>query len=327
MNIGTYNTEEEGHEQLDFALSEGVNFIDTAEMYPVPPTPELQGKTEAYIGNWIEKRGKRDDFILASKVIGRGREMRTRMSPSKLSREQILAAVNGSLERLKTDYLDLYQVHFPDRATNIWGKRGFEAIEDAEDVVDIAETLETLDEIVKAGKVRYVGVSNETPWGVSRYLNLAEKNDWPRIATIQNQYSLLNRTFEVGLSEFSMREGVELLAYSPLNKSVLAGKYLGGVIPEGSRFAYSKRDFDRYNPEHAQPAIEKYKALAEANGMSLVELSLAFVNSRSFLASNIIGATTIEQLKEDIGSIDVTLSEDVMAAIAEIYLEHPDPTC
>jgi len=329
MNMGTYNTEAEGHEQLDYALSEGVNFVDTAEMYPVPPTPEKQGDTETYIGNWIEKRGKRDDFYLASKVAGRGREMKTRKGPSNLSRGHILEAIDGSLERLKTDYLDLYQVHFPDRATNTntWGKRGFTEISDVEDVVQIEETLEALNEVVKAGKVRHIGVSNETPWGLHRYLHLAEKNDWTRIVTIQNQYSILNRTFEIGHSEFAFRDGVELLAYSPLNKSVLSGKYLGGVIPKGSRFDFSLRDFDRYNPKHAEPVIEKYAALAKENDMSLVELSLGFVNSRPFLASNIIGATNLVQLKEDIGSINVELSEDVLKAIADIYLVNPDPTC
>jgi aryl-alcohol dehydrogenase-like predicted oxidoreductase len=328
MNMGTYNTEAEGHEQLDYALSEGVNFIDTAEYYPIPPTLEKQGDTETYIGNWIKKREKRDDFYLTSKVSsGVDREMRTRKSSGSLNRQEIRDAIDGSLERLKTDYIDLYQVHFPNRDTNIMGRRGVGEINDSQGIASIEETLETLNEIVKAGKVRYIGVSNETPWGLYRYLHLAEKNNWARIVTIQNQYSILNRTFEIGLSEFALREGVELLAYSPLNKSVLSGKYIGGVIPEGSRFAYSLRDFDRYNPEHAQVAIEKYASLAKENNMSLVELSLAFVNSRPFLASNIIGATNLEQLKEDIGSINITLGADVMSAIADIYRENPDPTC
>lgn len=325
MNWGTFNTEVEAHEQLDYALSRGVNFIDTAEMYPVPPEPRLQGTTETWIGNWIGKRGKRDDFYLASKVSGRGREMGTRPGPSKLSREQILTAIDGSLTRLKTDYLDLYQVHFPDRATNIWGKRGFEAIEDAADVVLIEETLDALNELVVAGKVRHIGVSNETPWGVSEYVRLAREKGWARIVTIQNQYSLLNRTYEVGLSEFALREGVELLAYSPLSKSVLSGKYIGGVIPPDSRFAYSMRDFDRYNPDNAQPAIEAYCTLAKEQGMTPATLALAFVNSRSFLAANIIGAKTMSQLEEDINSIEVQLSNDVFEAVANIYKTMPDP--
>jgi len=325
MNWGTFNTEAEAHEQLDYALSHGVNFIDTAEMYPVPPDPKLQGTTETWIGNWIEKRGKRDDFYLASKVSGRGREMGTRPGPSKLSREQILTAIDGTLARLKTDYLDLYQVHFPDRATNCFGKRGFEMIEDVADVVSIEETLGTLDELVRVGKVRYIGVSNETPWGVSEYLRLAHEKGWARIITTQNQYSLLNRTYEVGLSEFALRAGVELLAYSPLSKSVLSGKYIGGVIPPDSRFAYSMRDFDRYNPEHAQPAIEAYCKLAKDNDMTPASLALAFVNSRPFLAANIIGAKTMQQLDEDISSIEIQLSEDILTAITQIYKTMPDP--
>lgn len=325
--MGTFNTEEEGHEQLDYALAEGVNFIDTAEYYPIPPEIDKQGNTEIYIGNWIEKRGKRDDFYLTSKVQGDGRPLKTRTGPARLNKKQVLEAIDGSLLRLKTDYVDLYQIHIPDRDSNFMGKRGVESINDGEEGAPIEETLEALNEIVKAGKARYIGVSNESAWGVHRYLELAKEHGWPRIVTIQNQYSLLNRTFEIGLSEFALREGVELLAYSPLNKSVLSGKYLGGVIPENSRFGYSMRDYERYNPEHAQPVIEKYKALAEANDMTLVELSLAFVNSRPFLASNIIGATNLEQLKEDIGSIDIELSDDVMEEIKKIYTEHPDPTC
>lgn len=327
MNWGTFNTEPQAHEQLDYALSRGVNFIDTAEMYPVPPDSKLQGTTENWIGNWIEKRAKRDDFYLASKVTGRGREMGTRPGPSKLSREQILTAIDGTLARLKTDYLDLYQVHFPDRAANCFGRRGFEIVADAADVVSIEETLGTLNELVVAGKVRHIGVSNETPWGVAEYLRLAREKGWARIVTIQNQYSLLNRTYEIGLSEFALREGVELLAYSPLSKSVLSGKYLGGVIPPDSRFAYSMRDFDRYNPEHAQPAIEAYCNLAKESGMTPATLALAFINSRPFLAANIIGAKTMAQLDEDISSIDVTLSDDILTEIANIYRAMPDPHC
>lgn len=325
MNWGQFNTKEEAHEQLDYALAHEVNFIDTAEMYPVPPDPKLQGTTETWIGEWIEKRGKRDDFILASKVSGRGREMGTRQGPTKLSREQILTAIDGTLSRLKTDYLDLYQVHFPDRKANTFGIRGFEEINDAEDVVTIEETLETLTELVKVGKVRYVGISNETPWGVYEYLRLHREKGLARIVTIQNQYSLLNRTFEIGLSEFALREGLELLAYSPLSKGVLSGKYLGGVIPEGSRFAYAKRDIERYNPEHAQPAIQAYAVLAKKYDLTLATMSLAFVNSRKFLAANIIGARTMEQLEENINSINVELPAELLAEIDHIYQTMPDP--
>lgn len=325
--MGTYNTEEEGHEQLDYALAEGVNFIDTAEFYPIPPDLETQGTTETWIGNWINKRGKRDDFYLASKIMGAGRPMRTRESNGTYTRKEIMDAIDGSLTRLQTDYLDLYQVHFPDRDMNCNGKRGVETISDPEHAASIEETLGALDELVKAGKVRYIGVSNESPWGVAEYLRLSREKGWARIATIQNQYDLTNRTFEIGLSEFSLREGVELLAYSPLGKSVLTGKYRGGVIPKGSRFDYSLRDFDRYNPEHAQPAIEAYCKLAEDNGMHPAELALAFVNTRPFLASTIIGATTMEQLKMDINSVNIELSDDILEEIKGIYTRMPDPCC
>ena len=330
MNMGQQNSEAEAHEQLDYALAHEVNFIDTAEMYPVPSEPDksTQGITETYIGNWITKRGKRDDFYLTSKVIGSGvggRGVITRPGPFGPTAEQMVRAVDDSLMRLQTDYIDLYQIHFPSRPVNCFGQRGIEDIDDAEDVVSIAETVRGLDALVKAGKVRYVGVSNENAWGVHEYLRVAEEENLARIVTIQNQYSLLNRTFEIGLSEFALREGVELLAYSPLSTGVLSGKYLDGALPEGARHTLFERTRARYVTDSVNTAVHAYNELAKLHDLSLSQMALAFVNSRKFVASNIIGATTMEQLKENIGSIDIELSDEVRARIADIYREMPDP--
>jgi aryl-alcohol dehydrogenase-like predicted oxidoreductase len=325
MNWGTFNTEEEAHEQLDFAVSQDVNFFDTAEMYPVPPVPEKQGTTERYIGTWLKKRGKRDDLIIASKAAS-SNIIRTRSlaedGKTHYDRKNLLAAIDGTLERLGTDYVDIYQIHWPERETNFFGVRGFEKL--GREGTPIEETLEALAEIVKSGKVRYIGVSNETPWGLNEYLRLSREKGLPRVVTIQNQYSLLNRTFEIGLSEICLREGVGLLAYSPLSKGSLTGKYLAG-IPEGSRFAFSTRDMDRYNPPQAQEAIRKYADLAKKNGMEPSQLALAWVNSRPFVTANIIGTRSLEQSKTDIGSAHITLSQDMLDEIKKIYTEHPDP--
>lgn len=323
MNIGQQNTEAEGHEQLDYSLSKDVNFIDTAEMYPVPPDPTLQGITETFIGNWFRKSERRNDVVLATKA-SYGPAISTRDNGFSFGKKSLEDALAGSLDRLGVDHIDLYQIHRPARETNFFGPRGYTGDENPDDG-GIEETLETLGEFIKAGKVRYIGVSNETPWGVSEYLRLAREKNLPRIVTIQNQYSLLNRTYEVGLSEFAMREDVELLAYSPLSKGVLSGKYLDGVRPEGARFTLWDRDKERYNPEHVQPVIKAYKALAEKHGLSLATMSLAFVNSRKFLGANIIGARTMEQLQEDIDSIDVTLSDEILEEIAQLYFTMPDP--
>jgi aryl-alcohol dehydrogenase-like predicted oxidoreductase len=236
----------------------------------------------------------------------------------------VIGAIEGSLERLQVEHIDLYQIHRPARKANFHGPRGYTGYEDPDDG-SIEETLETLTELVKEGKVRYIGVSNETPWGVAEYLRLSREKGLERIVTNQTQYSLLNRTFEIGLSEFAMREKVELLAYSPLSKGSLTGKYLGGVVPPDSRFAFSTRDMDRYNPEQAQPAIEAYVELAKRYGLDPAQMALAFVNSRPFLAANIIGARTAEQLETDIASIDLKLSDEVLEGIHDIYTRMPDP--
>ena len=325
MTWGQQNTEEEAHEQLDYAVDErGLYFIDTAEMYPVPPDPALQGLTETYIGNWIEKRGKRDDLIIASKVTPADL-IRTREIGDKprLDAKSIREALEGSLARLKTDYIDLYQIHWPVRTTNFFGKRGY--THDAnEDATSIEETLTVLGELVKEGKIRHIGVSNETPWGVSEYLRLAKEKGLPRLATIQNQYSLVNRQFEVGLAEFSMREQVGLLPYSVLSMGVLTGKYLDGAKPEGARFTLFERNGERYNPPEAQEVIRKYIELAKKHGMDVAQMAIAFATSREFTNSTIIGARTMEQLKVCIDAGEMTLSDELLEEIEAIHRECPD---
>lgn len=327
MNWGTFNTEAEAYEQLDYAVAHGVNFLDTAEMYPIPPSREKQGLTETYLGNWMKARGNRARLVVASKVSSRNQAgmMATRDSSGGLTIQNIAEAIDGTLARLQTDFVDLYQVHVPDRKANYFGVRGYEDVM-GEGGATIEETLDGLSAIVKAGKVRYVGISNETAWGLGEYLRLAREKGLPRVATIQNQYSLINRTFEIGLSEMCLKENVGLLPYSPLSKGVLTGKYLGGVIPENSRFGYALRDIDRYNPPHAQPAIQKYADLATSIGLSPAELALAWVNMRPFVTSNIIGTRSLEQIKTDVATAEITLTQDVLEEISKIYTEHPDPT-
>lgn len=325
MNWGEQNTEADAHAQLDYAISQGINFIDTAEIYPIPPNKESQGRTETYIGTWLKKRGKRDDLIIASKVGGRGDLTYIRNGETPIfDRKNIRYAIEGSLKRLQTDYLDLYQLHWPDRQTNYFGKRGY--VHPQKDTsVPIEETLEVLQELVKEGKVRHIGLSNETAWGVMEFLRLSKEKNLPRIQSIQNPYSLIMREFETALAEICIKEQVSLLVYSPLSMGVLSGKYLGGVHPKGSRFDYSSRNEMRYNPPHAQEPIRKYVELAKKHGLDPAQMALAFVNSRPFVTSNIIGATSMEQLKSDIGSIDVKLSDEVLREIEALHTIHPNP--
>lgn len=327
MTWGQQNTEAEAHEQLNYAVDErGIKFIDTAEIYPVPPTGELQGTTERFIGTWLKNRSDREDLYIASKVAP-AQFITTRAvgDVPKLDKKSLHDAIDGTLERLQTDYVDLYQIHWPERQTNFFGARAYE--HNAEDAsTPIRETLEALDELVKAGKVRQIGVSNETPWGVNEYLRLAREENLPRIATIQNQYSLTNRTFEIGLSEIAIKENVGLLAYSSLNMGVLTGKYLGGAQPAGARFTIQQRNSARYNPEHAQEAVFKYVELAKKYDMSPAELALAFVAAQQFTTSVIIGATSLEQLKTCIDAGELELSSELLADIQKIYEVHPDPT-
>ncbi|WP_164064093.1 NADP(H)-dependent aldo-keto reductase [Serratia marcescens] len=324
MTFGEQNSEADAHAQLDYALAAGVNLIDTAELYPVPPRPETQGLTESYIGSWIKARGNREKIVLASKVSGPVRGTDSSIRPQQvLDRKNIRAALDTSLKRLNTDYLDLYQLHWPQRATNCFGKLNYQYTDDKA-TVTLLETLEALTEQVRAGKIRYIGVSNETPWGVMRYLQLAEKHELPRIVSIQNPYSLLNRSFEIGLAEISQHEGVELLAYSSLAFGTLSGKYLNGAKPAGARNTLFTR-FNRYSGQQTQRAIAEYVALAKKHGLDPSQMALAFVRQQPFVASTLLGATSVEQLKINLDSLDVILNEDVLQALEEIHTRFTIP--
>ncbi|MEQ8347430.1 MAG: NADP(H)-dependent aldo-keto reductase [Sneathiellaceae bacterium] len=328
MTWGEQNDEAEAHRQLDLALDRGVDFVDTAEMYPVPPRAETQGRTESHIGSWLAARGGRDRIVLASKVAGRSpmswmRDPAAGLAESRLDRQQITYALEQSLRRLRTDYLDLYQVHWPERSTNFFGKLGY-APEERPDCVPIAETLEVLGDLVRAGKVRAVGVSNETPWGMLDYLRAADAGRGPRIASIQNPYNLLNRTFEIGLAEIAMREQAGLLAYSPLAMGVLSGKYLNGAKPAGARLTLFDR-FQRYATPEAVLPVARYVHLAKDNGLDPAQMALAYVASRPFVTSTILGATSIEQLEADLGAADLKLDMEVLELIETIHTEQPNP--
>ncbi len=323
MTWGEQNTEAEAHQQIDAAVAAGVNFIDTAEMYPVPPKAETYGATEKYIGAWLKKRNQREKIILATKVIGRSDFSYVRDGTQRLDRKNIEAALNVSLQRLQTDYIDLYQLHWPDRNTNYFGKLGYEYDPD-DSPVSIGETLTVLGDLVAAGKVRHIGLSNESPWGVMTFLRAAERLGLPRVMSIQNPYCLLNRTFEIGLAEVAHHEDTGLLAYSPLGFGVLSGKYLNGARPAGARLTLSTR-FTRYNNSAAIAATQQYVELAQRHGLDPAQMALAYVNSRTFLTSTIIGATNLEQLRNNIASVDVTLSPDTVSAIEAIHQRHPSP--
>ena len=324
MTWGRQNNEDEGHEQMDYALEQGVNFFDTAELYPIPAKKELYAVTEEIIGRWFKKTGNRDKVVLASKIAGRA-EFTKFIRTSGFSRDSIITAVEGSLKRLQTDYIDLYQLHWPERNTNYFGQRGFNAhyVDAWED--NIHQVLETLRDLIAQGKIRHVGLSNESPWGTMRFLEESKVHEsLPRMLTIQNPYSLLNRLFEVGLSEISIRENLRLLAYSPLGFGVLSGKYLTEIPPRKARVTLFP-NYNRYSGPTAVEATQKYADLAKEYDLSLAQMSLAFVNTRPFVTSNIIGATSMEQLKENIGSIDVDLSDEVLKGIEQIHAEIPNP--
>ena len=325
MTFGEQNTEEQAHEQLDMALAAGVNFIDTAEMYPVAPCAETQGRTEQYIGTWLKARGHRDQVILASKVTGPADWVDyIRSGHLRFDRQNITAALDASLKRLQTDYLDLYQLHWPERNTNYFGKLAYPAGEDDVDLTPLEETLSVLKEFIDAGKIRYVGLSNETPWGIMKFLSVAEQHGLPRVVSVQNPYNLLNRSFEVGLSEVAMRERTGLLAYSPLAFGVLSGKYLNGQRPQGARLTLWDR-FSRYNGEIATAATQAYVDLAKQHKLNPAQMALAFVTSRPFVTSNIIGATTKEQLETNLASADLRLAEDVLNEIESIHTRYTYP--
>lgn len=324
MTWGQQNTEAEGHEQLDYALDQGINFIDTAEMYPVPPKPETYGLTEACLGSWLHKRHCRDKVIIATKVVGPGLNGAHVRGGSRFDRKNIQLAIEGSLKRLQTDYVDLYQLHWPDRNVNIFGKISYQHDEN-EQATPLLETLSALAELVQVGKVRYIGVSNETPWGVMTLLKLAEQHNLPRIVSIQNAYSLLNRSYELNLSEISHREKISLLAYSPLAFGVLTGKYLHGQQPPSARLTLFPQ-FERYvKSESGIKATEAYVNVAKKYGLDPAQMALAYVNTRPFMTSNIIGATTMDQLKTNIESVHTKLSEELLAELEAIHMQYIFP--
>lgn len=322
MTFGNQNSEHEAFEQMDYALDKGVNFFDTAELYPVPATPQLYADTEKIIGKWMKERKNRDQIVLATKIAGPG-DYTKHIRTTGFSKNSIISAVDGSLKRLKTDYIDLYQLHWPERVTNTFGKRGFNASFDDNWKENFQSVLESLKTLILAGKIRTIGLSNENPWGFMKYLELS-KNNLPKTITIQNPYSLLNRLFEVGNAEICERENVGLLAYSPLGFGVLSGKYLGGKIPKDSRLSLFP-NLSRFSGENSMRATEFYNEIAKKYEMSLTQMSLSFVNSRSFVTSNIIGASKLSQLKENIESINVDLSEDVLSEIEKVHNMIPNP--
>lgn len=322
MTWGEQNTEDEGHEQMSYALEQGVNFFDTAELYPVPSRAGTLSRTEEIIGTWFEKTGNRDKIFLATKIAGPGPYTAHIREASEYSSQNIIDAVDGSLKRLQTDMIDLYQIHWPARATNFFGKRGYYHSEGWEE--NFGMILETLQEIIKSGKVRHIGISNETPWGFMTYLKHSAAKGLPRVMTVQNPYSLLNRTYEVGMAEMSIREKAGLLAYSPMAFGRLSGKYLEGKDNPSSRLNKFDR-MSRYNSENSISATQKYYDIAKENGWSLAQMSLAWVNQQKFVTSNIIGATSIAQLKENISSIDIVIPKEVVKKINAVQEIYPDP--
>lgn len=324
MTYGEQNTEAEAHQQLDAALAAGINFIDTAEMYPVPPMGETQGLTESYIGSWLKARGNRDKVILATKVSGPSATF-THLRGGKLGfdRSNIETALNESLKRLQTDHVDLYQLHWPERSTNYFGQLGYQH-QPNESFSPFEEVLTVLDELIQAGKIRHIGLSNETPWGTMRFLQLAEQLNLPRVVSIQNPYNLLNRSFEVGLAEVAHREDVGLLAYSPLAFGALSGKYLADTWPADGRLTLFDR-FQRYTTPQGVAATRAYVELARDHGLEPAQMALAYVTSRAFVTSNIIGATTMAQLQQNIASADLSLSTEVLDGIETLHQQHTYP--
>jgi aryl-alcohol dehydrogenase-like predicted oxidoreductase len=324
MTFGEQNSEAEGHAQMDYAFDRGINIFDAAEIYPVPPKPETQGRSEAIIGTWLAARKRRDKVMIATKVVGRGKMtwVRKDRSATRQSPAQIMEAVEGSLKRLKTDYIDLYQLHWPDRPMRVFEGLNYLHIEG--DTHPIHEILGVLGKLVAGGKVRFVGLSNESPWGVMTFLKASEQHGLPRPVSIQNAYNLVNRSFETGLSEIFYREQMSLLAYSPLGQGYLSGKYEGGALPPGSRKTLFDR-LGRYEKGNGPRAISTYIALARKHGLDPAQMAIAFCLSRPFVTSAIIGATTMDQLKTDIAAADLELSQAVLEDIEQIHLDYPNP--
>jgi aryl-alcohol dehydrogenase-like predicted oxidoreductase len=324
MTFGNQNTEVEAHNQLDYAVERGINFLDTAEMYPIGGNAEIFGSTERFIGSWINKIGasEREKLVIATKIAGPNRGMEYIRKPLDFSKKSITEAVELSLKNLQTDYIDLYQMHWPERVMNMFGQRGVSKI-DTNWQENFFEVLTIFDGLIKEGKIKHIGVSNENPYGVMKFINESEKHNLPRIVSIQNPYSLLNRLFEVGLSEICMRENVGLLAYSPLAFSFLTGKHLNGIQPNSRLGLFP--NFTRYTNENCFKATQFYQKLAEDNGLTLTQMALAFVNQQDFVASTIIGATNLEQLKENIDAFEITLSSDIVSQINAIQEIVPNP--
>ena len=324
MTWGTQNTEKEAFEQMDYSLSEGVNFFDTAELYSVPPNSDSYGKTEVMIGNWFEKRKNREKIILASKVAGPGCNW-IRGGKNNFDEKTIGEAIDGSLKRLKTDYIDLYQLHWPERSTNYFGTREYTVDSDEGTWNSFESVLEALGKFIKSGKIRYIGMSNETPYGLSKYIELSKSKKLPRMMSVQNPYNLVNRTYEIGMSEISIRERCGLLVYYPLATGALSGKYRNGQMPKNSRQALFK-GWERHLNPLAVKAYEEYYKLAKESNMTMAQLAQAFVNTRPFVTSNIIGATTMEQLKENINSVNIELSDEILNKIDVIHNNNPNPS-
>ena len=323
MTWGTQNSEKEAFEQMDYSIDQGVNFFDTAELYSVPPTAESYGKTEVMIGNWFEKRKNRNKVILASKIAGPGLDW-IRDGKKSYNEKHLAEAIDGSLKRLKTDYIDLYQLHWPERSTNTFGRREYTINKNEGDWNDFENILQALQKFIKSGKIRHIGLSNETPYGLSKYLELSKNKNLPRMMSVQNPYSLVNRTYEIGMSEISIREKCGLLVYYPLASGALSGKYRDGQMPKNARITLFKGWERMINPL-AMKAYDEYFKLAKEANITMVQLAQAFVNSRPFVTSNIIGATTMDQLKENIGSINIELTEEILEKINIIHNNNPNP--
>lgn len=327
MTFGEQNTQAEAFQQLEYALDQGLFFWDTAEMYPVPPKPETQGATETILGNWIAQRGMRDQLFIASKIAGPSQGgSHIRDGQTRFTAAEISSAIDGSLERLQSDYIDLYQLHWPQRPTNFFGKLGYGNTEaqNEQEVTALEETLSALSDEIKKGRIRYIGLSNETPWGTLKFLHLAEKLGLEKFVSVQNPYSLLNRTYEIGMSEIAHYENVGLLAYSPLAFGYLTGKFRNGARPANARVTLFSR-FSRYSNPESEWATEQYAQLAERHGLTLTQLSLAFIKQQFFVTSTIIGATNLDQLKENIQAFEIDLSAEVLQGIEDIHRQQPNP--
>lgn len=327
MTFGEQNNQTQAFEQLAYALDHNLHFWDTAEMYPVPPKPETQGSTETIIGNWLAQNGQRDKLILATKIAGPqqgGSQIRD--GQTKFIASEIESALDGSLKRLQTDYIDLYQLHWPQRATNFFGSLGYTNQHAAlnENITPLEETLIALSNEVKKGRIRHIGLSNETPWGTMKFLHLAEQLGLEKVVSVQNPYNLLNRTYEIGMAEIAQYENVGLLAYSPLAFGFLTGKYRHGARPADGRISLFSR-FSRYTNPQSEWATEQYALLAEKHGLSLTQMALAFIKQQFFVDSTIIGATTMDQLKENVDAFQIGLSEEILTEINVIHQQQPNP--